>query len=110
MELSISQVRELLGCNTNDRWVANTDCPFVIGKSYMIRTVTMINLGRVKAIYPNFLVLESAGWVADTGRYHECLAKGTINEFEPYPDISIVGLGSIVDAQPWEFELPRGAK
>ena len=110
MELSIAQLRELLGSGPTNQVGQYEPCPFKVGQSYMIRTVTMINLGRVKEIVGAFMVLESAGWVADTGRYHEALSKGTLGEFEPYPDISIVGLGSIVDAQPWLFELPRGAK
>ena len=102
MEISIAQLRELLGCSVTDE----SKCPFEVGQSYIIRTVTMINLGKVKKIVGNFLVLESAGWVADTGRYHVALATGVLNEFEPYPDISFVSLGSVVDAQPWQFELP----
>lgn len=88
----------------------NSTTPFIVGKCYVIRTVTMINIGKVKEIIGDFLVLESAGWIADTGRYADMLSKGSINEFEPYPDFGIVGLGAIVDAQPWSFELPRSQK
>ena len=90
--------------------VRKSPCPFEVGKAYVFRTVTMINLGKVKKIVGDFVVLEEAGWIADTGRYSQLLSKGTMNEFEAYPDISIVNLLALVDAQPWPFELPRETK
>lgn len=85
--------------------------PFEIGKSYLIRTVTNYFTGRVVKMYDNWLVLEDAAWVADTGRYHVAVSTGKLNEVEPIPGPTIVGLGSVVDAVGWPegVELPRKA-
>ena len=72
---------------------------FQLGKIYMIRTVTMIDVGRVVAVTPQFIVLEEAAWVADTGRFHEALKDPSVlKEVEPFPGQCIVGVGAIVDA------------
>lgn len=84
--------------------------PFLVGQTYLIRTATMIDVGRVKAIYPGFLVLEDAAWVADTGRFYDALTKGTLSEVEPFPADCIVALGGIIDAAPWAHPLPREQK
>lgn len=84
--------------------------PFKEGDAIVIRTVTMIQLGRVKAIGGDFLVLEDGGWVADTGRFSTMLANGTINEFERVPSWMLVGRGAIVDAFPWAHEIPKATK
>lgn len=75
--------------------------PFEIGAIYFIRTVTMIQVGRVVAASHRYLVLEEAAWVAETGRFADALEKWQFNEVEPFPDHSpvIVMLGAGVDAQ-----------
>lgn len=72
--------------------------PFEIGAVYLIRTVTMIQVGRVVAASKQWVMLEDAAWVADTGRFADALKKWQFNEVEPFPD-GIVGVscGSIVD-------------
>lgn len=85
--------------------------PFEIKKNYLIRTVTMIDIGRVKAIIGSFLVLENASWIGNTGRFHECLKKTDIfEEIEPFHQDAILNLNSIIDATPWPYELPVAAK
>jgi len=85
--------------------------PYIIGKSMIIRTVTMIDTGRLVEVHDQELVLEDAAWVADTGRYADALKNGSLSEVEPYPDGRvIVGRGSIVDACEWKHELPRAMK
>ena len=88
-----------------------TELPFKVGDAILIRTVTMIDLGRVKAILPDFIVLEDGGWVADTGRFSQMIATGSLNEFElvdaPW---FLVGRGAIVDACPWQHDLPKATK
>lgn len=84
--------------------------PFVIGANYLIRTVTMIDTGRVVRVTPTEIVLEDAAWIADTGRFATALKSGNFNEVEPFPDGEvIVGRGSIVDACRIE-KLPRAQK
>jgi hypothetical protein len=72
--------------------------PFEIGAVYLIRTVTMIQVGRVVAASKQWVMLEDAAWVASTGRFADALKKWQFNEVEPFPD-GLVGVscGSIVD-------------
>lgn len=72
--------------------------PFEIGSVYLIRTVTMIQVGRVVAASKQYVMLEDAAWVANTGRFADALKKWQFSEVEPFPD-GLVGVscGSIVD-------------
>jgi hypothetical protein len=88
----------------------STPLPFAVGDAIIIRTVTMIQVGRVKAIGRDFFVLEDGGWVADTGRFSDMLEKGTYNEFERAPSWFLVGRGAVVDAFPWVHPLPKATK
>lgn len=75
------------------------ECPFDIGAIYLIRTVTMIDTGRVVRVTPTEIVLEEAAWIADTGRFADAVKKAQFNEVEPFPDGEvIVGRGAIIDA------------
>lgn len=70
-----------------------------IGKIYLIRTVTMIDTGKVVAVGEHEIVLEDAAWIADTGRFSEALTSATFGEVEPFPEGKvIIGRGSIIDA------------
>ena len=72
--------------------------PFEIGAVYLIRTVTMIDTGRLLRVTPTELVLEEAAWIADTGRFADALKKLSFNEVEPFPDGEvIIGRGAIID-------------
>jgi hypothetical protein len=84
--------------------------PFKEGDAILIRTVTMIDVGRVRTIGPDYIVLDDAGWVADTGRFSEMLDKGTVSEFEKAPSWLLVGRGAICDAFPWDHALPKATK
>jgi len=104
--MTIGQAREIaamLGGGTNE------PCPFEVGKSYLIRTVTFFWLGRVTRVVGGFLVMDDASWVADTGRYHKATSVDALNEVEPVGR-AYVGLGSIVDARDWIGDLPSDAK
>ena len=73
--------------------------PWQIGKPYLIRTVTMIQTGRLVRVTSQELVLEDACWIADTGRFADALKSREFAEMEPFPDGPvIVGRGSIIDA------------
>jgi hypothetical protein len=91
--------------------LGNTEgTPFWVGKSYLIRTVTMCLTGRVVGVVGQFLVITEAAWIADTGRFNVALAKGTLDEVEPATGNVFVGLGSIVDVYEWNHPLLRVAK
>ena len=73
--------------------------PFKIGKKYLIRTVTMCDVGMVKEVHRNFLVLEKASWVADTGRFFQAMVNSSVfNEVEKFPNDLIINTEAIVDA------------
>lgn len=73
--------------------------PYKIGAIYLIRTVTMIQTGRLVEVHDKELVLEDAAWIADTGRFSDALKNSKFNEVEPFPDGRvIVGRGAVIDA------------
>lgn len=84
--------------------------PFAIGAQYFIRTVTYHLTGRVANIVGQFLVLEDAAWIADSGRFMQAINDGKLNEVEPVNGPVIVNLNSITDAFNWAHELPRSQK
>ena len=86
--------------------------PFEIGKAYLIRTVTMIDIGIVKSVGDKELVLSDASWIADTGRFYDTLKNGIegLNEVEPFTDDVIIGRGALIDAVEWKHPLPTEQK
>lgn len=73
--------------------------PWNLGKHYLIRTVTMIDTGRLVEVTPTELVLEDAAWIADTGRFSDAIKSGAFSEVEPFPDGRvIIGRSAIIDA------------
>ena len=97
-DLTIGEARQLASMFNPSSEVYVTD-PWEIGKNYLIRTVTMIDTGKLVAVGPTELVLESAAWVADTGRFSGALQSCNFNEVEPFPEGRlIIGRGSVIDA------------
>ncbi len=74
--------------------------PFQIGAKYFIRTVTHHYTGILEEVYAGELVLSSAAWIADSGRFHQAVTTGEFAEVEPYgADQSvIIGRSGILDA------------
>ena len=101
MNLSQETIKELILTllDLDSSKTSKSQSPFKIGKNYHIRTVTMAHAGTVKSICGNFIVLENASWVADTGRFNEYLRDtAKVKENETFKNDVIIGLGSIVDA------------
>jgi len=103
-DLTIKQVRELVSLfaaqsvTTPQAQVCDNPA-WEIGKIYLIRTVTMIDTGRLVAVTEHELVLEDAAWIADTGLFSSAIANAEFEEIEPFPDGRvIVGRGSVIDA------------
>jgi hypothetical protein len=71
-----------------------------IGRSVLIRTVTMFAAGVLVRVYDQELLLESASWVADTGRWTQALKSGDFGEVEmsDTEEFVIIGRGGIIDA------------
>ena len=86
--------------------------PWQLGKCYLIRTVTMYQVGRLIGIYPLELELADASWIPDMGRFHDALKKGkdVFREVEPFVEPAIIGRGAISDATVWPFALPADQK
>ena len=86
--------------NLTEKNSSNNDSgPWEIGAIYLIRTVTMIDTGRLVAVSGQELVLEDAAWIADTGRFSDALKKAEFSEVEPFPDGKvIIGRGAVIDA------------
>ncbi len=75
-----------------------------------IRTVTHYHVGRVVSIDDRWIVLDTASWVADTGRFSVALATGTLGEVEPFAGPVWVAVGSVIDVTSWPYALPTVAK
>ena len=100
-DLTIGQAKELAAMfGTQGAVSPTTDASaWEIGKNYLIRTVTMIDTGRLVAVTNQELVLEDAAWIADTGRFSDAVKKASFSEVEPFPDGRvIIGRGAVIDA------------
>lgn len=94
-DLTLGQIRSISALFTprvdNSAWE--------IGANYLIRTVTMIDTGRLLAVTAQELVLEDAAWIADTGRFADAVEKAEFGEVEPFPAGRVIlGRGAIIDA------------
>lgn len=74
--------------------------PYEIERNYLIRTVTMIQAGKLAEVFSQELVLTNAAWIADTGRFSTALEKCEFSEVEMFPAGSrvIVNRSAIIDA------------
>ncbi len=83
---------------------------FQIGKAYFIRTVTMHLIGKLEAVGEKELLMSQASQIADSGRFHEAIKTGKLDEVEPFKDDIIIGRGAIVDATEWTLDVPKEVK
>lgn len=86
--------------------------PYLLEQNYLIRTVTMIYTGKLKEVYDKELVITSAAWIPDTGRWQQAVEKGSFSEVELYPETAriIINRDVILDCSPIIFELPKNQK
>ena len=77
----------------------------LVGQKLFLRTVTYHLVGKVKKRMGTFLELETASWVADSGRFATAIKDGTLDEVEPV-GTAWVNLSSVVDFFPWKHKLP----
>lgn len=106
-KLTIGEARELaqlFGAK------ASKPCPFKVGEQVFIRTVTHYLTGRIIDITGDFLTLEDAAWIADTGRFADALIKAEFSEVEPIKGLDRVNMGSFVDVIEWPYPLPQVQK
>ena len=108
-DLTIRQAKELAALFGNNSVEPATHA-WEVGRNYLIRTVTMIDTGRLVAVTEHELVLEDAAWIADTGRFSNALKSLDFDEVEPFPTGRvIVGRGAVIDAVQIH-DLPRCQK
>ena len=81
----------------------------MLGKKFLFRTVTVYLVGKVKKVMGKILELETASWVADTGRFMNAIKEGKLNEVEPVGQ-AFINLDSVTDFFPWRFALPTEQK
>lgn len=101
--MTIEQIKNLLGLLSEEPKPATTVVgahPFWrIGAKYFIRTVTHHYTGQLVALTDTELIVESAAWIADDGRFADALKSGEFSEVEPYPAGKVlIGRGAILDA------------
>lgn len=89
---------------------ADANHPFVIGKQYLMRTVTNYLVGKLEHVTTQEFVMSESSWVADTGRFYDSLRDGKFNEVEPIIGDVIIGRGALVDCVEWPHKLPKDQK
>ena len=104
---NILKIVEMLGDNNKPD---NDSHFFNIGKNYLIRTVTMIYTGKLKAVSDKEILIVDASWIADTGRFHDALKSCDFLEVEPFINDVIIGRNAIVDATIIDGLLPNEQK
>ncbi len=80
---------------------------YQIGEDYVLRTVTMIYLGKLKEETADALILEDCAWIPDTSRWSEFLKGKKPNEMEPYSEDVIVYKGALLDATRMKEKIKR---
>lgn len=98
-----------------EHWGADMH-PFEVGGTYLIQTVTLYYVGRVRRVVGAFVELEEASWVHWTGRLSTLCRNGKFTGFgegENKARVECLGdrvvginLGSVVDYIAGPFELP----
>lgn len=99
MDINEMKVGDLKALVASFSSPATDNSAWEIGKCYLIRTVTMIDTGRLVGITEHELVLEDAAWIADTGRFMQAVEKAEFGEVEPFPSGKVIlGRGAVIDA------------
>ena len=81
----------------------------MIGGKSFFRTVTYHLVGKVVGRMGDFLWLENASWVADSGRFMQAIKNGQLKEVEPVGSCG-VNLKAVTDFFPWKHPLPKEQK
>lgn len=109
--MTISEVGELLAAlHATKARSQDPGSVYVIGKAYLFRLVTNYWTGRVVKVLSGEIVITEAAWIPDTGRYADCVAKGTPEEVEPVDGPVILNRSAVIDAVEWPHTMPRKQK
>lgn len=79
------------------------------GKNYFFRTITYHMVGKAEEIKGNFVKLSTASWIADSGRFTQCIKDGQVSESEPVGE-AYINLDTVTDFFPWAHTLPTEQK
>ena len=91
---------------TLDERVDLAELDDLIGKKLFIRAIPFHWVGKVKFRVGDFLELEQASWVADSGRFMQAIKDGKLKEVEPVGQ-AFVNIKAICDFIPWNHCLPK---
>jgi len=82
----------------------------MVGQCFFFRAITYHMVGKVtKIVSSSIIELETASWVADSGRFHQAIKNGTLKEVEPVGK-AFLNLDTVVDFFPWTHPLPTQQK
>ncbi|MDB4303808.1 hypothetical protein N9934_03360 [Desulfosarcina sp.] len=106
-ELTYGQIKEIASVINKQE---DIETFLKIGNKYFVRTVTFHQVGLLKATNSKELLLSDASWIADSGRFNECLKTGKFDEVEPFVNDVVVNRDAIVDITEWDHDLPNVVK
>ncbi len=81
----------------------------MIGEKFFFRTLTYHLTGKVKKVIGSILELDDAAWIADSGRFMQCIKDGIVNEVEPVGK-AFLNISAVTDFFPWKHKLPQDQK
>ena len=102
-EETYEKIREQLG---EDSYKEINSLKDMVGEKFFFRTVTYHLTGRVKRVIGPILELENAAWIADTGRFMNCIKNGELKEVEPVGR-AYINIQAVTDFFPWKHKLPE---
>lgn len=77
----------------------------LIGKKFFFRTVTYHLTGKVVKVFGSIVELEDAAWIADSGRFMNCIVNGSVDDVEPVGQ-AFLNIQTVTDFFPWKHNLP----
>ncbi len=89
-----------------DSYKEITSLKDMVGEKFFFRTVTYHLTGRVKKVIGSIIELENAAWIADSGRFMQCIKNGDVKEVEPVGR-AYININSVTDFFPWKHALPE---
>jgi len=84
--------------------------PYSVGDKVFIRSVTLYYTGRISHLKDDWITLENASWIADTGRFYDFLKYGKCSEYESFQKTVSIPVQSLIDITAWDHALFEGNK
>lgn len=78
----------------------------MMDKPYLFSGVTYFTLGLIREMGGDWVLLDEASWVGETGGLADCIKNGTIGESEFLGDGIYVNMAACSDMIPWKHDLP----